>query len=391
MKIIDIALNGLKLNSRNRINFAMILLLPVVMIFILGYAMKPTFQMESGIQKFQVLYVNEDKGFAGKAFDEFIDTAASKFIRPVDGKAGTVRDEVSSGKFAVAIVVPGNFSDAVQNNGNVSIEVIGSGKDTIKESYVRSLVSSFADSMNLQNGIAEVASKYGLKDSSVLSGTEQTSKNLGSNFIVSKKIDYSASSGLSSYQYFSVSMLLFFLMSLGTGLGTSILSERADGIYSRINSYPVNKYEYLGGRMASNMVMAVFQILTIILVSRFAFNVRWGGNIPGLIITLLLVMVLSSSIGMIFSSIMESPKVLSSVMTIVIWIIVFAGGGFSPIPGLDKISRFTFYRWGFDSIAAFMTGSSFSEAGVSLSALSVFTLLALIAGLILYDRRAQNE
>lgn len=391
MKLIDIALNELKLSARNRITFVLILLLPVIMIFILGYAMKPSFQLEKGIQKFQVLYVNEDKGFAGKAFDEFMTAGASKFIEPVDGNAGTVRDEVASGKYAAAIVVPDNFSDAVQKNSNASIEVIGSGRDKVKELYVRSLVSSFTDNMNLQNGVASVASEYGLKSSSVISDAEKNMGSLGNSFVADKKIDYSASRGLSSYQYFSASMLLFFLMSVGTGLGTGILGERADGKYSRINSYPIKKYEYLGGRMAANTVMSIFQVLIVILASHFAFSVSWGGNIIGLAITLLLVIVLSSSIGIIFSSIMESPKTLSSVMTIVIWMIVFIGGGFSPIPGLDKIGRFTFYRWSFDSIASFMSGGSLSEAGGNLLALSAFTLIALITGLILYNRRVQNE
>jgi hypothetical protein len=78
-------------------------------------------------------------------------------------------------------------------------------------------------------------------------------------------------------------------------------------------------------------------------------------------------------------------------MTVVLWILTFISGGFSPIPALEGIGKLTFYRWGLDSITNFMAGGSFLEASGNLMMLSALAVILWGAGIFLYRRRFINE
>jgi ABC-2 type transporter. len=393
MRIFDIALNDLKVSSRNRVSFAMILILPLVMIFVMGFALKSVFQLSNGIDRFEVLYVNEDKGVMGKTFDSFIKDQGSKFINPVSVSRDTANQEVSSGKYPVAVIVPEDMSERISNNEKVSVEIISSGKDQVKESVVKSLLDAFSKTMSTQVGVSRVYSEY-VKSSTGTEGGLKLSEihtNYGGSFIKNADADVPVSKKLSSYQYFSASMLLFFMFTAGMGIGTAILAERAEKLYSRVHSFPVSEFDYLGGKVIGNLLISVIQVLTVVVFTRFVFGVSWGQNPLGVGVTILLVVLISCSLGIIFSSIMDSPKTMSSSMTVVLWILTFISGGFSPIPGLEGIGKLTFYRWGLDSITNFMAGGSFLEASGNLMMLSALAVILWGAGIFLYRRRFINE
>ena len=79
MNIINIALNQLKMTIKSR-QIILLLVLPIIMIFIMGNALKSTFEASNSIKRFKVLYVNEDTGTIGKNFDSMLLKAAAKYV-----------------------------------------------------------------------------------------------------------------------------------------------------------------------------------------------------------------------------------------------------------------------------------------------------------------------
>lgn len=391
--IINIALNEFKSSYRSKGSFILVLILPVFMIFIMGYAMAPVFQPNKGIEKFPVLYVNDDKGTLGIAFDSMIKNEASRFISPVEADAADAGRQVTSGKYDAAILVPKDLSQRISDGEEASIEVISSGKDQVKDYVVRSIVESFNDYINMQNGMVQGYQKYlpqaDLQDA-VYKITQAENKYNG-DYIILKAVEQPVSSRLSSFQYFTASMLLFFMLTVGIGVGSNILSQRAERLYARISTYPVKRSEYLMGHVLSNIFLAVIQAVIVILATRFAFNVNWGSDFLGIGITIMLAMLLSSSIGVLFSSIINSPKAISSGMVIVIWMIAFISGGFSPIPALEPLGRLTFYRWAFDALTTIMAGGGITDILNNLALLAAAVAILWTAALILYRRRVSYE
>ncbi len=123
MNIITMALNQFKMTIRNKLNFILLMMIPVLMIFVMGYALKPAFQANNTIEKFNVLYVNDDHGTIGKAFDNMLHKATSKYVHVVSTNSKIVQTQIDSGKYDEAIVISKNLSTNVLNGKNVQLEL----------------------------------------------------------------------------------------------------------------------------------------------------------------------------------------------------------------------------------------------------------------------------
>ncbi len=258
---------------------------------------------------------------------------------------------------------------------------------------MNSLVNSFVNFTNTQMGIQRSYSQNLPQTSS----TEESQKlaqlqvAFGNAFTIPKTDLMSPLKKLSSYQYFTASMLLFFMMMSGIGIGTNIIKERSDKIYMRINSFPVKKTDYLLGQIICKIITSIFQAITIVLFSALLFGVSFGNKFIGVAVTLLLIILVSSSLGVLFSSIVNSEKALNTGFSIVLWFIAFMSGGFSPVPSLAPVGKLTFYKWGFDALANFITGGTFKAVTVELTSLAVLIIILWTVALALFNRRTSNE
>lgn len=393
MNILNIAINLFKLRIRNKLSFILIILMPILMIFIMGYALKPSFEANNTIKKFKVLYVNEDRGAIGKAFDNMLHNQASKYVDLVNTTTTSVQSQIDSGKYDEAIVISKNLSASVLKGKKCSIKIISSGKDEIKAYVVNSLVNSFVNFTNTQTAILKSYS-HNLPQANITEEAQKLTEvqsAYGNAFTIPKLNLMSPIKKLSSYQYFTASMLLFFMMMSGIGIGNNIIKERSDKIYARINSFPVKKSEYLLGQIICNITTSIFQAIAIILFSALLFGVNFGNNYMGIAIALLLIILLSASLGVLFSSIVNSEKALSTVLCLILWFIAFMSGGFTPVPSLEPIGKLTFYSWGFHALASFMTGGTFKTVKFELTSLVVLIIVLWTATLALFNWRSQNE
>jgi ABC-2 type transport system permease protein len=393
MNVLNIAIKDIKKMTKEKFQLALVLFMPLFMIFLMGNALKPVFNADKGIQKFQVLYVNEDNGSLGDAFDSFMKNGADKFLEGVPGKPETAESEVLSGKYNAAIIIPSGLSDRVSKGEKAYINVICSGRDAVRDSIVNSIVDSFAKFTGVQMGIIKGYTELA-NDSNPVEAVQKLAsvqEQYGMDFVVSRDAAVSPVKKLSSFQYFTLSMLLFFMLAAGVGLGGGIVSDRADRIYNRISSYPVRDREYILGKILGSLMLTSLQAVIVIVFTSIVFKVDWGTNFLGTGITMILMMLISSSIGLVFSSLVSSAKAVNSVMIIVVWMITFMGGGFTPVPALDPIARFTFYRWGLDSLANFMAGGKITDVLNNLMFLLITVIILWIVGLSLYRRRASHE
>lgn len=392
MNTINIALNQLKMTIKSR-QIILLLVLPIIMIFIMGNALKSTFEANNSIEKFNVLYVNEDTGTIGKSFDAMLLKEAAKYIQVQKTTEKDAKEKVIEGKYDEAIIIPKELSAKVSNGEKCSIKVISSGKDEIKNYVVNSLVSSFSEAVNTNTGLIEGYSEDIPQTDKAEEAQKiiKLQKDFSSSFVAVRSEFQSSLKKLSSFQYFTAGMLLFFMLTSGIGAGNSIIKERSNKINMRINSFPVKKSEYLLGQVLSNVIISVLQAAAIIISSSILFGVSWGTNYLGIAVTVLLIIFTASSLGVLASSIVNSEKALSSGLTIILWFIVFLGGGFSDFPDLEPIGKFTFYKWGFNALADFICGKSINYAADKLIMLTVLMVVLWAAALVLFKGRTGNE
>lgn len=392
MNVITIIKNELKLIIRSRVNFIILLTMPIAMIALMGYALKPLFTAEEkGIQKFDLLYINNDNGYIGKSIDDFIRGDGGKYFNLVEPDSENMESELLSKGIDEAIIIPEGLTEKFAHGEEVSLIHLSTGKNTISNSVVKSILGSFKDITNEAIGLQSVISSYDINNLDASNIQEAVISKYGINFINTKDASEQEPVKLSSFQYFSVSMLVFFLLTSGMGLGIGIVDDRKDKLYSRISSYPVTNNQYLLGKALGNGLIGILQAAIIIVFTSLVFNVNWGNNYAGIAAVVIAVLFSSSGLAVIFSSFLNSSKALSTALIILYWGITFISGAFAPVPAFDSISRFTMNKWAFEAITSFMAGKGFANAASYLLMLISLCLILWMLGIILYKRRVPNE
>lgn len=392
MNVITIIKNELKLMIRNRVNFIILLVMPIAMIALMGYALKPFFTAgEKGIEKFNLLYVNNDNGYIGKSIDEFIKGEGSRYFNLVKPDSEDIEGQLLSRNMDEAIVIPEGLTDKLAGGKEASIMHISSGKNIISNNVVKSFLVNFKDTANIGMSIENIIKEYDLNTFEAASIKADLARKYGTSFVNTKELNKQEASKLGSFQYFSVSMLIFFLLTSGMGLGIGIVDDRTDRLYSRINSYPVTSNQYLFGKALGNGVIGILQAAMIIVFTSLVFKVNWGNNYAGIAVVVTAVLFSSSGLAVILSSFLNSSKALSTALIVIYWSITFISGAFAPVPAFEPIGRFTMNKWAFEAIASFMAGKGFVYAVNYLLMLIGLCLILWMIGIILYKRRAANE
>ncbi len=381
MQVLILASNELKLLLRNKMMFSIILLMPIVMIALMGYALKPLFETGLPSERFTVLYLNQDKGPVGEALDNFLHTEGAKYFTLLPVTAQQLAAEVRDEKYPIAVNVPPDLSVKSARSESVAVEVITGQKDPLRTELVMALVSGFVDKIDKQNALAAVYRQY------TNNGEPATAlfPDPPGDFTVLHKVGLN--SRLSSFQFFAASMLVFFLLTTGMGVGVNLINERTDRIYLRISSFPVTKSQYLLGRVLCNLLTGGIQAIVVIVFTKYVFQVHWGTNVLGLAVTTCLIILLSCGLGIVFSTLFNSAKVLSVAQTMVLWFMTFLSGGFTVKPVLGRVGDFTPNKWAFDALTRLMLGQSLVEIAPKLIPLGIVCLVLWSIGITAYQRR----
>lgn len=392
MNVITIIKNELKLMLRNRVNLVILLITPIAMIALMGYALKPFFNVEEkGIEKFDVLYINNDNGPIGRSFDEYIRGEENLYFNIVKADSQDIESELLARGMNEAIVVPEKLTEKLTGGEEVKFIHISSGMDMISNNVVESFLGAFKDTTNVGINIENVIKSYDLNTHEAASIQVDLLRKYGASFVNTRSIGKQEPIKIGSFQYFSVSMLVFFLLTSGMGLGIGILDDRSDRIYSRINSYPVSNNQYLLGKALGNGIIGIFQATIVIIFTSLVFKVNWGNNYLGLAIVVIAVLFSSSGLAVILSNLLNSSKALSTALIVIYWSITFVSGAFAPIPAFEPIGRLTLNKWAFEATTGFMAGKSFGNVANYLLMLISLCLILWMIGIMLYRRRAANE
>lgn len=362
--IFNITLLELLTTVRSTVAFALTLIMPFLMVFIMGTVMKPTFEAaENKTEKFSVLYVNKDEGPVGTAFDTFIRHHGSEFLEVIEIPEENMEEFLISEEYPAAIIVPENLSSLMTQNETSEIQIIGSGKHPIEENTIEAFVNNFILWTNTQITLTDVIQEFDatLHETATANALVEIFSQYGNDFIEERVPEGFALHNLTSFQFFSASMLVFFLLTSGMGIGCSLIDDRNNKTFKRIHSFPVEKREYLMGKIIGNGIIAIFQAISIIIITHLVFGVYWGKQFLAISIIVLLVIFISSAIGIIFSKVMHSSGSLTAALTIIFWFMAFISGGFTGSPILGFASRFTINHWAFNSLTTLMTGGELKD------------------------------
>ena len=146
--------------------------------------------------------------------------------------------------------------------------------------------------------------------------------------------------GLKLIQVETPIVMMFTLTLLAlSAMPSTLAGYRDKGYLKRLSTTPVGAMRLLAAQLTLILGLAVCEIVLMVLVSHLAFNVQWPQDPASFILTMLLVGLAMSSIGLFISAVASSQRVAGAVGSILFFPMMFFAGLWVPQQEMGETLR----------------------------------------------------
>lgn len=313
MGILNLFIKDVKMVAYDVKTLAIIVIMPVVLMSILGMALRGVFGDETGISEKAIIGIAmEAEGPFGDALISTLESEDLKgFITYEKASYEEGLKKLSDLEYDALLRIPKDF----YTTGN--LDYINGTRSTVL------------------SGIAEsFMTEYAFMAGAAISGIELTGET-----VEIEEQNVRRTESISSFQYYSAAIMsMFLLYAAGIG-GRAVLEEKRENTLKRT----LVTGEGIKGVLISNflrvMAIVMLQSIVMILFSSLVLRVRWGSPV-----TLLATMIFSgfaiASIGTFIAVIslkLDNFRVANIFEFVIVYFMTLIGGSFLPIQMLPKI------------------------------------------------------
>lgn len=361
------AINDLRIISRDKNAFLLLLLMPLVLIFILGMVFGPLWSEENPMGQVQVALVDEDGGPIAQAVRQGLDQgpfAVTNLSSPTE----TSR-QVQEGKYAGAIILPAHFSSRLMAGQSASIQVLGDPAQKIKAQVVKQGAERIGAEIAKRQLALRVAMAW-VKDQGLaipdaravgswlnqLEPLAQSQAQSGGIVINRRAVAQEAIPRAMDY-YAAAMLVMYILFTVSTASG-SFLEDMHNGTMVRLSAFPLNRWQLLGGKLLGVFLVGAIQMAILIAFSALLFQVNWGQSLAGLILLLAASLLAASGLGILIASLSKTAGQSGNLSAIIILCMSLLGGSMWPLFIMPKwfmtINAVTINRWAMDGFMDLM-------------------------------------
>ena len=275
--------------------------------------------------------------------------------------------------------IPAGFTDSVLAGKPVKISFNRTGEDANADydrvRLTRAVYTTLADVIVLSAGNAKVSKEAVEKLAAEPRTLTVNVKSAG------KRLD--PPSGFE--QSVPGTMVMFTLLVLFTTGGVSLTMERNQGILRRLASSPMSRGAVALGKWGARMSLGIIQIAFAMIAGSMLFHVRWGPNLPMVVLVLLIYGSLAAALGMLLGNFGRTEGQVIGLGVITSNVLAGLGGCWWPIEitplWTQKLALAFPTGWTMDALHKLM---NFGAAPASvLPNLCVTAVTALAAGYLL--------
>ena len=393
-----IARKDLLQNLKDRNSFLLLLVMPMVLITVIGFAFG-SFAGGGSIQiAIDVAVSNQDSGFLGKAIVQalHINTPSLKITVDSYSDPGKVKDQVANNSNVNAgVVIPANASNmliAASSSGTLPKNIVqvyslpgtSDTRPTIVQNIVTNVLTSQVAGSTAVGQVYSVCNRPGnhcapgsINTQSIATAVGQASVTGGSAAVQSLTAGKAV-----QYNYFDQVVpgyaIFFALFGINAVAGT-ILQEKEDGTFRRLLIAPVKRYSLLGGKLLAQFILTLAQLTVLFIVGYFAFHLTVA-SWPGLIALLIGASFATTGLGILLVSVVKTRRQLNPVVTLVVLITSAIGGAWWPLfiepTWMQNIAKIGITAWAMEGLNGVMIfGKDFLQVAPDLLGLLAYGLI----------------
>jgi ABC-2 type transport system permease protein len=300
--------------------FGLVVVAPIVQLTMLGYA------ATTDVRDVPVVVADGDRTAASRELARRFD--ASRNFTVIDTMTTTAEIEpyLEEGRAWLALAIPAGYGADVRAHRPVTVQVIADGTDsnstTVALGYATSLVGGYAQELAQTSGL-EVRSTTG----------------------IDARIRIWFNPQLESRHFMIPGVLALVLLVVTANLAAmAIVREKELGTLEQLNVTPLRRWELIAGKLLPYGVIAMVDVVLVVAVAVFWFEVPLRGSFALLLAMSLLYVLCTLSLGLLISTISETQQ--QAMMTATFFFLtpmIYLSGFIFPIENMPAmIQPFTY-------------------------------------------------
>ena len=355
---------------RHKVQFASLLLFPILMIALCGWGLGGT------VENTPVVIVKQTSGDITDQAINAIKADQTFEVKDILSDPDEAKKMVDNGEVRSAIILSQGFEEDGSRNAILYID----SSDQMTTQMVVPTTQRIFSSLSEQIEMTKVASINNNTDA-VTATTQSIKLQINKIYGDIEYIDFLLP-GVLAMTMFMSSML---------GLGNSIAGERERGELARLFMTPTSVSSVLSGKIISQVVKEMIRAIVLILSALLIFNAVINGSIAVLILVMLVSVLCFVGFGMMISATSKTQEDYIQIVMPIAMPMMFICGVFFPketMPWLlQKVSYFLPLTYADDAFRSVMLqGGGLEAIWMDLLILLAFTAIFFIVGVLRFNR-----
>lgn len=351
--------------KRDPIRLAFALLGPILLMIVFGYGI--TFDVEN----LPYAVLDRDKTPESRSYLENFSGSRYFEERPQIESYQELEWRLKSGELRMAVEIPPNFGRDLISGSQPSISTWLDGAMPFRAETARGYIQGVH-----QNYLENYSLKNTGRSSSFLAANIETRFRYNQDF----KSVFAMVPG-------TIMIILVFIPAMMTSLG--VVREKELGSITNFYATPVTKLEFLLGKQAPYVLLAIINFCTLVFLALFLFNVPIKGSVLGLVLGTLFYVVATTGFGIMVSTFVKTQiAAIFATAIITVTPAINFSGYLSPIASLSGEAKiiglmFPYGYFQMISMGTFTKALTFNDLIINFFALLAIIIAYLILGLLL--------
>jgi ABC-2 type transport system permease protein len=350
---------------------AIIIVMPIMQLFLLGYA------ATTDVKNISLAVWDQDRSFQSRELLDAFRSAEYFQIRYVVGSPDEYRTLIERGRARAALIIPPDYDQRLLE-GDAQVSMVLDGSDATVGGTALSAAKL-------------IGQAYATKVMTLRAAAAGQSLSIDPPLEVRTQVWYNPD--LVS-AYFNIPAVIGMILSFITAMltATAVVRERERGTIEQLIVTPIRSWELILGKVLPYVALAFVDVLEVLVIGHFWFKVPVRGDL-GLILALSGLFVLSGlGIGLLASTLANTQQEALLVVMMTLLPSVFLSGFFFPIDAMPAFLRLVSYfiplRYYLVIIRALLIkGVGAASLQGEIIALSLFAILIMGAAVSRFRKR----
>ena len=393
---------------KDRSALLLMLVVPLTLITVVGFAFGSFFNDSSTQIKIKVALSNQDttdNAFVGKAISSALKINSNQLLITLDtyNDPAQVNKQVAGSNDDVGIVIPAGASQTFTNSiqqgltpsNIIQFYTLPNNNDT-RIVIVRDLVNKVLQSQLVGNAavrqVYQVCNQPGNHcvqntiDPSTISA--EVAKTGAATDQVIQTLTAGQAVKISAFDQVVPGYAIFFSLFGLNAVAATILQEKESGTFRRLLIAPIQKYALLGGKLLAQFLLTLAQLSIIFLVGYFVFKMHVN-DWPALILLLIGTSFAATCLGILLVSLVKTRRQINPVVSLVTLVTSAIGGAWWPLflepTWMQQLAKVGITAWAMEGLnGSMLFGKSFMEVLPDILGLLAYGAICLIIALRLF-------